>query len=250
MSTATSAVPSRPFAAHAGDPHTRAARALASRLAAVFPRAGIGVTGSVAAGTHGADSDLDMVVVDAAFQHDAQCATRVNGIRASIVCLRLDGGPARAQGWALAAGGDARIVAMIRSVHAVHDPDAALEGLQRVVAACDAERVASRAGLLTVLRERAAALVRALDQTPLRAALLARLLNVILDGWCLKQGLTIDSKETDRRLFETIADADPALGELLCLALPLTSGSRPALLGAFDLVFGPEGAPTGTTQHR
>lgn len=249
MSMARSAVPARLFAAHAGDTHTRAAWHLASRLAAAFPRAGIGVTGSVAAGTHRADSDVDMVVVEASFQHDAQFATHVDGIHASIVCLRPDGGPPRAQGWALAAGGDARIAAMIRSARAVRDPDAALERLQRVVAACDAERVASKAGLLAILRDRAASLARAPDQAPLREARLARLLNAILDGWCLKQGITIDSRETDRRLFATIAHADPALGEALRLALPVTAGSRFALLRAFDLVFGPEGALTGTNPH-
>lgn len=222
------------------DAHVAAAEALLRRLAAAFPRAGLGITGSLATGTHGPGSDLDLVMADASFRRDAQFATASNGIPAAVVCLRPSSDAERERRWTLQSGGDARMVSMVRSAWVARDPDGALAGLQRTVARLDAERRARRGELAAVRREDALGLVRALrGGTPMGDShLQVQLFDAIVDGWFLQQGLAMDTRQESERMLETIASRDAALAGLLARAAPLTHASLAPLLRAVDVVFG------------
>jgi hypothetical protein len=218
--------------------HLAAARAITALLAEEFPHAGIGITGSVAAGTHHSRSDLDIVVADSGFCRDVQFATSWNRIPVAIVCLRRGLLQEEGERWLLSSGGDVRITSMIRSAVIVRDPEGSLAELQRAFEELDAARAVSRSALMLAYARRADALVHAIAAASRPEPLLARLTTVVLDGWCVEHGVRLVSKLTSRELFEMIARDDPGLAELLGKAVPATTASLDPLQRAVDLVFG------------
>ena len=226
-----------------GDAHGVAAAAMLRRLAAAFPQAGLGLAGSVATGTHGAGSDLDLVMADAGFRRDMQFATVSEGIRTAVLCLRPELDAERERRWMLAAGGDVRMVSMVRSAVVVRDPAGVLTGLQRTIARLDAERRTRRDELVDLRREHALAAVRALHGGGVSdECAQLELFSAIVDGWYLRRGLAMDTRQESERMLETIAGRDAALAALLREAVPLTHRSLAPLLRAVDYVFGPDAA--------
>lgn len=226
-----------------GDPHdahVRAAEAMLRRLADAYPRAGLGVTGSVGRGTQGPGSDLDLVAVDASFRREAQFATFSEGIRTAVLCLRPDFEAERERRWLLAASGDVPMISMVRTAYVARDPAGQLEAMQRTVARLDAERRVRRDELIAVRREHALAAVRALHggSGASDEHLQLELFSAIVDGWLLRQGLIINSRAESEGALDTIAGRDPTLAALLRRVTPLTHASMAALLRAFDHVFG------------
>jgi hypothetical protein len=222
------------------DAHLSAAEAMLRRLAAAFPDAGLGITGSLGTGTHGPGSDIDLVMADASFRRDMQFATMAGGIPVAVVCLRPRFDAERERRWMLASGGDVRIVSMVRSAFVARDPAGALAEMQRTVARLDAERRTRRDELVAVRREDALARVHALHGgTPASDEhLQMELFDAIVDGWFLKHGLAMDTRQESERMLETIAARDPVLHDLLRRAIPLTRRSMAPLLRAVDHVFG------------
>jgi hypothetical protein len=220
------------------DAHVAAAEAMLRRLAAVFPEAGLGVTGSLATGTHHAGSDVDMVLADPSFRRDMQFASTSEGIRVAVVCLRPSLDARRERRWTLQSGGDVRIVSMVRSAFVARDPRGALAELQRTVARLDQERRTRRDELASARRNDAFALVRAISEgTSSEEHLQMDLFDAIVDGWYLKKGLVMHTRQDSERMLETIAGHDAALSALLRRAVPLTHDSMAPLLRAVDLVF-------------
>ncbi|HSU15379.1 nucleotidyltransferase domain-containing protein [Longimicrobium sp.] len=222
------------------DAHTAAAEAMLRRLAAAFPDAGLGITGSLATGTHGPGSDIDLVMTDASFRREVQFASASEGIPVAVVCLRPRFDADRERRWMLQSGGDVRIVSMVRSAFVARDPGGSLAEMQRTVERLDAERRTRRDELVAVRREDAASLVRALrGGTPASDEhVQLQLFDAVVDGWYLKHGLAMDTRRESERMLETIAARDAALFELLRRAVPLTHTSMAPLLRAVDLVFG------------
>lgn len=223
------------------DAHVAAAEAILRRLAAAFPSAGLGITGSVGMGVHTPASDLDLVMVDASFRRDMQFATVSEGIPTAVVCLRPAFDAERERRWTLASGWDVRIVSMVRSAFVARDPAGALRGMQRTVARLDAERLTRREELVAVRREDGSRLIRAVHGgTPASDEhLQMQLFSAIVDGWHLRNGLAMDTRQASERMLETIAAHDAALFDLLRGAVPLTHRSLALLLRAFDHVFDP-----------
>jgi len=226
------------------DVHGVAAEAMLRRLAAAFPQAGLGLSGSVATGTHGPDSDLDLVMVDAGFRRDAQFATVSEGIRTAVVCLRPELDAERERRWMLAAGAEVKMVSMVRSAVVVRDPAGLLGALQGTIARLDRERRTRRGELVALRREHALAAVRALHGGAGAGdeVLQLELFTAIVDGWYLRWGLAMDTRQESERMLETIAGRDPALSALLREAVPLTHRSLAPLLRAVGHVFGPVAA--------
>ncbi|HVG44303.1 MAG TPA: nucleotidyltransferase domain-containing protein [Longimicrobium sp.] len=222
-----------------GDAHRVAAEAMLRRLAAAFPQAGLGLTGSVATGTHGPESDLDLVMVDAGFRREMQFATVSEGIRTAVLCLRPELDEERERRWMLAAGGDVRMVSMVRSAVVARDPSGVLGELQRTIARLDRERRTRREELVADRRAHALAAVRALHGGGASDEhLQLELFTTIVDGWFLRRGLAMDTRQESERMLETIAGRDAALSTLLREAVPLTQRSLAPLLRAVDYVFG------------
>jgi hypothetical protein len=220
------------------DAHGVAAEAMLRRLAAAFPQAGLGLTGSVATGTHGAESDLDLVMVDAGFRRDMQFATVSEGIRTAVLCLRPELDEEQERRWMLAAGGDVRMVSMVRSAVVTRDPAGVLGELQRTIARLDRERRTRREELVADRRAHALAAVRALHGGGASDEhLQLELFTTIVDGWFLRRGLAMDTRQESERMLETIAGHDAALSALLREAVPLTQRSLAPLLRAVDYVF-------------
>lgn len=223
------------------DAHAAAAESMLGHLAAAFPRAGLGVTGSVSTGTHHAGSDLDLVMVDASFRRDMQFATVSEGIRTAVLCLRPGFDAERERRWMLAGGSDTAMVAMVRTAVVARDPAGCLRELQRTVARLDGERLARRDELIALRREHALAVRRALAEG--RAAdeqhLQLELFTTVTDGWFLREGMVIRSRQESREVLETIESCDAALAALLREAIPFTRASSAPLLRAADRVFGP-----------
>lgn len=222
------------------DAHVAAAEAMLGRLSAAFPRAGIGVTGSVSTGTHHAGSDLDLVMVDGSFRRDMQFATVSEEIRTAVLCLRPGPDAERERWWMLAAGADLVTAAMVRSAVVARDPAGWLAELQRAVVRLDGERAGRRDELVALRRDHAVKVMRALrsesgDRTE---SLQLELFAAVVDGWLLRERLEIRSKQESRQILETIETRDPALAALLRQAIPITRDSAAALLRAADGVFG------------
>lgn len=227
---------------HPRDAHLAAAEAMLRRLAAAFPAAGLGITGSVGTGTHGPGSDIDMVMVDASFRRDMQFATRSEGIPTAVVCLRPRFDAARERRWMLASGSDVRIVSMVRSAFVARDPAGALSEMQRTVARLDSERLSRRDELVAIRRDDALRLVRALHggSGASDEQLQLQLFDAVVDGWYLRQGLAMDTRQASERMLVTIAEHDLALHALLARAVALTHASMAALLRAVDHVYPPD----------
>lgn len=223
------------------DAHTVAAEAMLHHLAASFPDAGLGITGSVATGTHGPGSDLDLVVVDASFEREMQFAPVSQGIRTAIVCLRPAFDAEREQRWMLAAGSDLVIASMVRGAFVARDPAGCLASMQHTVARLDAARRTRSDELVAMRREHARATVRALASGGGASAehLQLDLFAAIVDGWTLRQGLVVDTRQASEQVLDAIAGRDAPLFALLRAAIPLTRASLTPLLRAADHVFGP-----------
>lgn len=223
------------------DAHAAAAESMLGHLAAALPQAGLGVTGSVSTGTHHAGSDLDLVVVDASFRRDMQFATVSEGIRTAVLCLRPGFDAKREQRWMLAAGSDTAMVAMVRTAVVARDPAGCLRELQRTVARLDGERLARRDALIALRRDHALAARKALgdgagaDEPHLQL----ELFTAVVDGWLLREGMVIRSKQESQGVLETIERDDAELAALLREAIPITRDSLAPLLRAADRVFGP-----------
>lgn len=225
----------------ARDAHIAAAEAMVRRLAAAFPAAGVGITGSVGMGVHRPESDLDVVLVDASFRRDMQFATVSEGIPTAVVCLRPAFDAERERRWMLASGGDVRVVSMVRSAFVARDPEGVLRGMQRAVGRMDEERRTRRDELVQVRREDGLKMIRALrGGTPMSDEhLQMQLFAAIVDGWYLRHGLAMDTRQASERMLETIAGHDATLFALLRRAIPLTHASMALLLRAYDHVFEP-----------
>ncbi|MBB6069474.1 hypothetical protein HNQ61_001089 [Longimicrobium terrae] len=223
------------------DAHRAAAESVLGRLAARFPSAGLGVTGSVSTGTHTAESDLDLVVADASFRREMQFATRAEGVRTAILCLHPGFDAERERRWMLASGGDAAMVTMVRTAFVARDPAGWLAEMQRTVARLSGERHARRGELVALRRERALAAVRALAKgtEATDEQLQLELFAAVVEGWYLRKGLSMDSKRESARAIDVIAARDPELHQLLRRAIPITHGSMAPLLRAVDYVFEP-----------
>jgi Nucleotidyltransferase domain len=224
------------------DPHTVAAEAMLRRLAAAFPDAGLAVTGSVAAGTHGPGSDLDLVMVDASFRREMQFATVSEGIPTVVLCLQPGFNAERERRWMLCAGGEVQIVSMVRSARVARDPAGVLGEMQRTVARLDGERRMRRDELVAMRQENAMAAVRALvaGKGASGEHLQLELFSAVVDGWFLQRGLAMDTRQDTERMLDTIAGRDAPLFALLREAVPLTHASMAPLLRAVDHVFGPD----------
>ncbi|MFL5386572.1 MAG: nucleotidyltransferase domain-containing protein [Longimicrobiaceae bacterium] len=239
MSAGAPSVPELRLPGHPRDAHLAAAEAMLRRLAAAFPRAGLGITGSVGTGTHGPGSDVDLLMVDASFRREMQFATRSDGIPTAVACMRPGFDAARERRWMLAAGPDVRGVSMVRSAFVARDPEGVLGEMQRTVARLDRERRERRDELVAARREDALAIVRALHggSGASDEQLQLQLFDAVVDGWYLRQGLAMDTRQASERMLETIGERDPALHALLLRAVPLTHQSMAALLHAVDHVF-------------
>jgi len=236
---------------HPRDAHVEAADALLRRLAVAFPAAGLGITGSVAAGTHGPASDVDLVMVDGSFRRDMQFATVSRGVRCAIVSLRPGLGAERERRWMLQSAGDMHIVSMVRSAFVARDPAGVLGEMQRTVARLDAERITRRDELVALRHADALAAIRALHGGTADSdeRLQLRLFSAVVDGWFLSRGLMMETRHATERMLGTIAAHDPALAALLHRAIPLTHAAMAPLLRAADHVFGaqpPDSSQDGT----
>jgi hypothetical protein len=191
-------------------------------------------------GMHKPGSDLDLVVVDESFRRDMQFATVSEGVPCAVVCLRPAFDAERELRWMLASGGDVRLVSMVRSAFVARDPAGALGGMQRAVARHDAQRLTRRDELAAIRRDDALAAIRALHggSPDSDEQLQMRLFDAVVDGWYLKRGMAMDTRQASERMLETIAAHDSALGALLRRAVPLTHAAMAPLLRAADLVFG------------
>ncbi len=225
------------------DAHVAAAEGMLGRLAAAFPQAGLGVTGSVSTGTHHPESDLDLVVVDASFRRDMQFATVEEGVRTALLCLKPGLDAERERRWMLASGADLGMLAMVRTAVVARDPAGRLGELQRMVARLDRERLMRRDELMAIRRQHAQAAMRALREGGGTSGphLQLELFAAVVDGWFLREGLAVTSKQESRRTLETIEERDPALAALLHQAIPVTLQSAAWLLRAADHVFGRTG---------
>lgn len=221
------------------DAHVAAAEAMLHQLADSFPAAGLGITGSLATGTHGPASDVDLVMVDASFRREMQFATVSEGIRTAVVCLRPGFDAGRERRWAMASGGDVRLVSMVRSAVVAHDPAGVLAEMQRTVARLDAERRTRREELVAARRADALAIIHALYASDADDEhLQMQLFSAIVDGWFLARGLAMDTRQESERMLRTIAAHDAPLFALLRRAIPLTHTAMGPLLRASDHVFG------------
>jgi hypothetical protein len=231
-------------AAFPRDAHLAAAEAMLRRLAAGFPSAGLGISGSVSKGTHRPDSDVDLLMVDASFRREMQFAAVSGGIRTAVLCLNPAFDAERERRWMLAAGGDVPTIVMVRMAFVARDPADALGGMQRTLARLDAERQPRRDELFAARREDALATAHALRReggvrsVPLQLALF----DAIVDGWYLKHGLVMASRKPSERFLDVIAAHDPLLSALLRAAVPVTHASQAPLLRACALAFGTDGS--------
>lgn len=226
------------------DAHVTAAESMLGRLATAFPRAGLGMAGSVSTATHHPESDLDLVVVDPSFRRDMQFATVLEGVRTALLCLEPGFDAERERRWLLASGADEAMLTMVRTAVVARDPAGCLGELQRTVARLDGERLVRRDELMAARREHVRAAMRSLREGNGAGgshAVQLALFAAAVDGWFLREGLAITSKQERRKLLETIAGRDPALAALLRQAIPITPDSLPHLLRAVDHVFGRAG---------
>ncbi|HEX8391618.1 MAG TPA: hypothetical protein VF665_04595, partial [Longimicrobium sp.] len=99
-----------------------------------------------------------------------------------------------------------------------------------------AAREARREELALGLASEAQTLLRTPDPSP---AALLRLASLVMDGWKLRRGIDVGSKQQGRGLFTVMAASEPELAGLLRGALPIHTASRGALARAAGLVFAP-----------
>lgn len=209
------------------------------RLSTAFPRAGLAVTGSVARGTHTASSDLDLIAVDEGFPREMQLSAESHGVPVAIVFLHPSVRPEREREWMVACGNSGALMEMVRSAMVFSDPVGQFGELQAVVEQIRAARVQCRGELLAYVSETADGLLGRPGAEAPRPQALLRVMGLVIEGWALRAGAAVETKNESRRVFASIADTDPALAELLRAALPITADSRHSLERAVHLVFSP-----------
>lgn len=204
-------------------------------LAERFPAAGVGVAGSVAAGRHGPDSDVDLLVADRSVRRGQQMVWTDEGVRVNMVCVHPDAFLALLHE-------DAHQFAGVRlsyvfGARVLRDPHGALAALREGAAAVLRGRQAERDLLLARLRERATIALGAVDE-PVAGPRSMNVLWMLADAALLRAGRTALHKAEGLRPFDVLAEADAetyrAAEELLLRGAP----PRPTLERAFAHVFG------------
>jgi len=203
------------------DPHLALLDRAVAALEERFPRAGIGVTGSVAAGRQSVGSDLDLLVADPSVARDWQMAFREGAIRVNVVCVH----PERFAGQLRA---DAAAFAAIRasyvlSTRPLRDPEGHLHALRADARAALALRDTGRDELLARLEDRARELLSRSGSTPDVWAVGA--LWITVEAAHLAAGRTALDKREGNRPFEVLERHDP---ELHALARAVLHGTAPA----------------------
>jgi len=224
----------------APDPHLATLERTADALLRRFPNAGVGVTGSVGAGTHHAGSDLDLLVVDDGIVRDWQLAVHEGGVRVNVVCAH----PARfaAQLRADAPRFAAVGASYVLSARALRDPAGHLAALQAAARAAVGMRESARGELLARAEATARDLLSHHAAENGRWAVAASVWTTV-EAAHLAAGRTALEKGDGRRPFEVLARADPELHALARTAL--TGGGPPAeaveaVERMIARVFGPE----------
>ena len=217
------------------DPHLRLLERWTGALAERFPAGGIGVAGSVAAGRHTADSDLDLLVADRGVARGHQLAVRDEGVRVNVVCVHPDA-------FAALLRDDAHRFAGIRTsyvagVRVVRDPDGALAALQDAARQVLRARAESPEPFLAALRERAAAALAGVDE-PRAGPRSAAVASFLADAALLRAGRTALDKRDGLRPFDALAGVDPGLHGMLEALLLHGAPPRATLDRAFAHVFG------------
>lgn len=217
------------------DLHARLLERWVSALARRFPSAGIGVAGSVAAGRHGAGSDLDLLVVDRGVTHGQQLAVRDAGVRVNVVCVHPGA-------FAALVRDDAHRFAGIRASYVagarvVRDPEGSFAALAEATRASLAERSERPERLRALLRERAAAALARVDEAP-AGPRTAAAVSLLADAVLLRAGRTALDKRAGLRPFDALAEVDPALHRALGDVLLRGAPPRETLERAFTHVFG------------
>jgi hypothetical protein len=222
------------------DPHAALCERALAALEARFPGAGIGVTGSFAAGRHHAGSDLDLVVVSPSVRRDWQMAFREQGVRVNVLCVH----PER---FAAQMRADAAAFAAIRasyllSARAVSDPHGHLAALRDEARAAVALREHGRGELMRRLHRTALDLLArgagTLDVWAVGALWTA------VEGAHLRAGRTALEKGDGNRPFQVLERHDP---ELHALAHAVFEGApaRETVAEMIARVFGPDSPPIG-----
>jgi len=216
------------------DRHAALLERAAEALAARFPTAGLGVTGSVAGGRHHAGSDLDLLVVDTAITRDWQMAFHADGVRVNVVCAHPDRFAAQMRADAPAFG--AVRASYVLSARTLRDPAGQLEALRGHARDAVALRHAARGELLAALaaaaRGRLARAGNVLDAWSASA-----LMNAV-EGAHLRAGRTALDKAEGNRPLEVLAREDPALHARVAAVLAGAAPVHPAVGEIVDTVFG------------
>ncbi|HET7229029.1 MAG TPA: nucleotidyltransferase domain-containing protein [Longimicrobium sp.] len=223
-----------PPSAAPATPHAAIAAACADGLAARFPGAGIGLSGSVAEGRHTAASDVDLLVVDDAIARDHQAVFREQGIRVNVLCVH----PAR---FAARIRGDAGRYAGIRlnfvlAARPLRDPRGHLSALQDEARAVLHARTERRGEILESLRARIAPLIAAAPGPDSERAMLDAL-PLLADALLLRRGQTARTK-AESRPFDALAAADPGAHALVQAALRGDEDPAPLLARLYTRAFG------------
>ncbi len=217
------------------DLHARLLERWTAALAERFPDAGIGVTGSVAAGRHGAGSDLDLLVADREVVCGHQMAVRDEGVRVNVVCVHPDA-------FAALMREDAPRFAGIRASYVagarvLRDPEGALAALVDAARESLRRRAENPGPLLAALRERAAAALAGVEE-PRAGPRSAAVVSLLADAALLGAGRTALDKRTGLRPFDALAEVDLPLHRAFEALLLRGAPPRETLERAFEHVFG------------
>lgn len=206
------------------DRHTTALREVLEGAARVLPGAGLAVSGSLAQGRHGAHSDIDLLMVDAAFRRDMHFSWSHRGIGVVAVCMRPAPEALRAVDgslWALGGG-----AAYVVNARCARDPAGALQSVQRELLRLRDVDEAFRQARQAALRARSRALLgaaggRAYGPAAALGAVLADLFAALLQLLALEHRVPVHTKEHAFGLLDEVERRDPRASVLLRDALPL-----------------------------
>lgn len=239
------------------DPHVKCVREVARSLGQKMPGIGVGIAGSVATGTHTAESDVDLVASGLDKPGEMQFSTRYRGISVVVVYLPASPSETWIQRWHTS--WTDRVALMLRSTVIVRDPASALARLRATVRNVERERSAHPGRVYDYLRHRATSLLATLNKLYAQdrpvGGCLSRLLPLLIDGWCARREMmiarTVRSSGTpvsrsspfrdvthDREIIEQMSASAPALHAELRAALPLRRRSVPHVRSACTFVFG------------
>lgn len=191
---------------HPADAHAVLARRAGAVLAKRFPAAGVGVTGSVAAGRHHAGSDVDLLLVEPSFPRDLQFAFVVDGVRANVVAASPERLVARLEGDAHRFA--SMLLGYVLGARTLHDPGGSLAGVRERAAAILARRQREPGTILAAVLARIGVLVDGGGAERAVAALL-------LDAWYLRRGRLLLEKRDAVRPFLIVAEEDADFSRLL-----------------------------------